>query len=100
MNEIKTFKEYVQDLNESKDDKITSLARKHAVKIAKDIRDANIERSDILQAVKDDLGEYLSDLTPIHNKEKSWFGFDSYEEAEDYFYDKLEFNAKSIAKKI
>jgi len=100
MNNIKTFSDYVHELNESKDDKITSLARKHAVKIAKDIRDANIERSDILQAVKDDLGEYLSDLTPIYNKEKSWFGFDSYEEAEDYFYDKLEFNAKSIAKKI
>jgi len=76
------------------------LARKYAVKIAKDIKSANIERSDILQAVKDDLSEYLSDLTPIHDKKKSWFGFDSYEEAEDYFYDKLEFNAKSIAKKI
>jgi hypothetical protein len=92
---MQKFSEYI---NEKQD--MDSVFKKVKNKIIKDIKQAELSGGDIIQAAKDDLGEYMSSINPISSKEKTWFGKESFEEAEDYFYDKLEVFAKLIVKEV
>jgi len=94
---METFKEYITESQ----DKMDKLFKKYKDTIIKDITKAGIkDKSDIIQAAKDDMGEYFSGINPVSSKEKSWFGKDSFEEAEDYFTDKVQDFAGIIAKEI
>ena len=92
---MQKFSEYINEIQ----DKIDKYFKKYKKDIIKGITDAGIDdEEDIIQAAKDDMGEFFSDISPVSSKEKSWFGKDSFEEAEDYFYDKIEDFAAIIAK--
>jgi hypothetical protein len=93
------LKEIIEKV-QNNDTKINKKFEKIKDKIINDIKNANLEERDIFQAAKDDLGEYLSNFNPISSKEKTWFNKESFEEAEDYFYENIDNFAKIIYNEI